>query len=125
MGEIRRVLNSLLQFLEQDESDSMIVAATNLKTLLDDALFRRFDDVIRYRLPTQPELHDLIANRLAAFQLSHDQIKELTAQAVGLSHAEMCRACDEAAKMAVLDDRRNIVAADLQRSSQLRQERSK
>lgn len=123
VGEIRRVLNSFLQFLEQDDSDSLIVAATNLEGLLDDALFRRFDDVIRYRLPNQPELHDLIANRLAAFQLSAAQIEELAALAVGLSHAELCRACDEAAKMAVLDDRRTIAPPDLQRSIQLRQER--
>jgi SpoVK/Ycf46/Vps4 family AAA+-type ATPase len=123
VGEIRRVLNSFLQFLEQDDSDSLIVAATNLEGLLDDALFRRFDDVIRYRLPNQPELHDLIANRLAAFQLSAAQIEELVAQADGLSHAEICRACDEAAKMAVLADRRTIAPSDLARSIQLRQER--
>jgi SpoVK/Ycf46/Vps4 family AAA+-type ATPase len=123
VGEIRRVLNSFLQFLEQDDSDSLIVAATNLEGLLDDALFRRFDDVIRYRLPNQPELHDLIANRLAAFQLSAAQLEALAAQGVGLSHAELCRACDEAAKMAVLDDRRTIAPPDLQRSIQLRQER--
>ncbi|MSR60498.1 MAG: AAA family ATPase [Planctomycetaceae bacterium] len=125
VGEIRRVLNSFLQFLEQDESDSVIVAATNLEDLLDDALFRRFDDVIRYRFPNRPELHDLIANRLAAFNLSRDQIDDLAGKAVGLSHAEICRACDEAAKMAVLDDRREIAAVDLQRSIQLRQERQR
>jgi AAA+ superfamily predicted ATPase len=99
------------------------VASTNLEDLLDDALFRRFDDVIRYRLPNKPELHDLIANRLAAFHLSEREIDELAGQAIGLSHAEICRACDEAAKMAVLDDRRAIAATDLQRSIQLRQER--
>jgi len=123
VGEIRRVLNSFLQFLEQDDSDSLIVAATNLEGMLDDALFRRFDDVIRYRLPTQSELHDLIANRLSAFQLGSDTIEQLVSQAVNLSHAEICRACDEAAKMAVLEDRRMIAPADLQRSIQLRQDR--
>jgi len=123
VGEIRRVLNSFLQFLEQDNSDSLIVAATNLENLLDDALFRRFDDVIRYRLPNEQELKGLIANRLAAFKVSKDQIEDLAERAVGLSHAEMCRACDEAAKMAVLDDRRTIAAPDLLRSIQIRQER--
>lgn len=123
VGEIRRVLNSFLQFLEGDDSDSVIVAATNLEGLLDEALFRRFDDVIRYRLPTQPELHDLVCNRLAAFHLRADEIKKLSAQAIGLSHAELCRACDEAAKMAVMEDRRTIVPAQLQRTIQLRQER--
>jgi SpoVK/Ycf46/Vps4 family AAA+-type ATPase len=123
VGEIRRVLNSFLQFLEQDDSDSLIVAATNLEGLLDDALFRRFDDVIRYRFPTQTELQDLIANRLAAFELPSKEVEALAGRAIGLSHAEICRACDEAAKMAVLEDRRKIASCDLQRSIQLRHER--
>jgi SpoVK/Ycf46/Vps4 family AAA+-type ATPase len=123
VGEIRRVLNSFLQFLEQDDSDSVIVAATNLEDLLDEALFRRFDDVLRYQLPNEHELQELIANRLAAFKLSEADRRDAAAQAVGLSHAEMCRACDEAAKIAVLEDRRSIAPKDLHRSIQLRQER--
>src|SRR3984893_2166262 len=51
VGEIRRVLNSFLRFLEQDESQGLVVAATNHPELLDRALFRRFDDVIEYVLP--------------------------------------------------------------------------
>lgn len=125
VGEIRRVLNSFLQFLEQDDSDSLIVAATNLEEILDDALFRRFDDVIRYHLPTESELRDLIANRLAAFQVDNDELSQMATLAQGLSHAEICRACDEAAKIAVLDDRRNIARKDVQRAIRLRQERKR
>jgi SpoVK/Ycf46/Vps4 family AAA+-type ATPase len=125
VGEIRRVLNSFLQFLEQDDSESLIVAATNLEDMLDDALFRRFDDVIRYRLPSEEELRDLIANRLAAFKLGDCERKQIAVLAVGLSHAEICRACDEAAKLAVLSDRRTIEVADLQRAIQLRQDRKR
>ena len=51
VGEIRRVLNSFLQLLEKDDSDGLIIAATNHPELLDPALFRRFDDVIHYSLP--------------------------------------------------------------------------
>ena len=80
----------------------------NLEDLLDDALFRRFDDVIRYRTPNESDLRGLIANRLAAFQLDEETRGELALLAVGLSHADVCRACDEAAKMAVLGDRREI-----------------
>ena len=43
VGEIHRVLNSFLQFLEAELSDSILVAATNHPALLDSALFRRFD----------------------------------------------------------------------------------
>lgn len=55
VGEIRRVLNSFLQFLEHDNSESVIVAATNSAEALDDALFRRFDDVLEYHLPSQDD----------------------------------------------------------------------
>jgi len=125
VGEIRRVLNSFLQFLEQDDSESLIVAATNLEDMLDDALFRRFDDVIRYPLPTENDLCDLIANRLAAFQIEGCHLKSLARHAVGLSHAEVCRACEEAAKAAVLNDHRRIQAVDLERAIKLRQDRKR
>jgi SpoVK/Ycf46/Vps4 family AAA+-type ATPase len=108
VGEIRRVLNSFLQFLEQDESDSMIVAATNLEQLLDEALFRRFDEIVRYHLPVEAEIVPLVANRLAAFSVPKASIPRIAKLAVGLSHAEICRACDDAAKIAVLKDLESV-----------------
>lgn len=108
VGEIRRVLNSFLQFLEQDDSDSLIIAATNLDGILDEALFRRFDDIVKYHLPCLQEIDQLIANRLAAFNLDARDRKAVSKRAEGLCHAEICRACDEAAKEAVLDNRRTI-----------------
>ncbi len=56
VGEIRRVLNSFLQMIESDDSDSILVAATNHVDLLDHALFRRFDDIIEYQLPKKKEV---------------------------------------------------------------------
>lgn len=47
VGEARRILNSFLQMIEQDDSNSLIICATNHIEILDHALFRRFDDVIR------------------------------------------------------------------------------
>ena len=125
VGEIRRVLNSFLQFLEQDDSDSLIVAATNLEGILDDALFRRFDDVITYHMPDTTELSSLIANRLATFQYHKSEIEEVAESAFGLSHAEVCRACDEAAKLAVLADRKMIQTSDLLNAIQLRKARKR
>lgn len=108
VGEIRRVLNSFLQFLEQDRSDSMIVAATNYKKLLDSALFRRFDDVINYVLPTREQVRVIIQNKLAQFDCAVKQWESLEEIAEGLSHAEITRACDDAAKLAVLQGTRKI-----------------
>jgi SpoVK/Ycf46/Vps4 family AAA+-type ATPase len=102
VGEIRRVLNSFLQFLERDDTDSIIVAATNFVGMLDDALFRRFDDVITYALPDKRLVRLLVENRLTTFDLSSVKWGEVSLAARGLSHAEVARACDDAARGAVL-----------------------
>ncbi|QEG37704.1 AAA family ATPase [Bythopirellula goksoeyrii] len=102
VGEIRRVLNSFLQFLEQDDSDSLVVAATNYVEMLDDALFRRFDDVIEYVIPTPEQVKALIENRLSSFGLGRIAWTKVKDVSAGLSHAEISRACDDAAKDCLL-----------------------
>jgi SpoVK/Ycf46/Vps4 family AAA+-type ATPase len=102
IGEIRRVLNSFLQFLEQDQSDSMLLAATNHPQLLDRALFRRFDSVIEYPLPSAEIIHAIIRNRLAAIRLAPIRWKAVADVAAGLSHAEVTLAAERAAKDTIL-----------------------
>jgi SpoVK/Ycf46/Vps4 family AAA+-type ATPase len=113
VGEIRRVLNSFLQFLEADESDSLILAATNHSGILDPALFRRFDDVIRYDCPNPEQVESLVRSRLNSFDLSRVQWEEVRRAATGLSFAEVARASTEAAKAAVLDDRTEIATKNI------------
>ena len=102
VGEIRRVLNSFLQFMEQDHSESVILAATNYVGLLDSALFRRFDDVIEYGMPDESQIENVIKNRLHNFKFKSVKWKKITSHAVGLSHAEVTRASNEAAKQSIL-----------------------
>jgi SpoVK/Ycf46/Vps4 family AAA+-type ATPase len=108
VGEIRRVLNSFLQFLEQDDGPGLIVAATNHPELLDKALARRFDDVIPYSLPSPTVIRGIIESRLATFDLASLGWDEVAARAEGLSQADIARAADEAAKGAVLAEREAI-----------------
>ncbi len=108
VGEIRRVLNSFLQFLEQDESDSIILAATNHVGMLDDALFRRFDDVVRYSPPVDQQIDHLVRNRLGVLLVKRPDWAEIRKAAVGLSHADITRACDNAAKDCILRDLKRI-----------------
>jgi SpoVK/Ycf46/Vps4 family AAA+-type ATPase len=102
VGEIRRILNSFLQFLERDDSDSIVVAATNFVGMLDEALFRRFDDVIEYALPDEAILRRLIQNRLTSFDLDDVKWESINVAARNLSHSEVARACDDAARGAVM-----------------------
>lgn len=102
VGEIRRVLNSFLQFLEKDDSDSIIIAATNHADLLDKALFRRFDDVIEYALPDERTAVKIIESRLAQFNVDRVGWAKVSTEVSGLSQGELVRASDEAAKHAIL-----------------------
>lgn len=104
VGEIRRVLNSFLQMIEHDQSNSLIIAATNHPEILDYALFRRFDDVIEYRLPTASQAADLIRSRLGNFAPKSFPLKNIAVRAEGLSYAEIRRAIDETIKEAVMHD---------------------
>ncbi len=113
VGEMRRVLNSFLQFLEGDDSDSLILGATNHQEALDPALFRRFDDVIRYALPAPDQIELLTKNRLNSFALTNVDWKEVREAGIGLSYAEVARACMESAKSAVLEDRNQISTENL------------
>lgn len=115
VGEIRRVLNSFLQMIEHDQSNSLIVAATNHPEILDYALFRRFDDVVEYKLPTPGQITGLIHSRLRGFLPKRFSIKAVTTRSEGLSCAEICRAVDGAIKEAVMHDQGSVKEADLNR----------
>jgi SpoVK/Ycf46/Vps4 family AAA+-type ATPase len=108
VGEMRRVLNSFLQLLEQENSDSLIVAATNNANILDQALFRRFDDILYYDLPTPPEIRSLIENRLGEFKPPKMSFDLAVQAAKSLSHAEIGQACDDAIKEAILSGRKKV-----------------
>jgi SpoVK/Ycf46/Vps4 family AAA+-type ATPase len=113
VGEIRRVLNSFLQFLENDDGPSLIIAATNHPELLDRALCRRFDDVITYELPTIDIARGILENHLSTFgrtDIDWDPVLDAT---VGLSQADIARAADEAAKVAVLGGSEEILTSTL------------
>mgnify|MGYP003342751070 CR=1 FL=1 len=113
VGEIRRVLNSFLQFLEQDSSDSLVLAATNHGAMLDRALFRRFDSVLLYAIPAAPLAVRVMQARLGFLDTSLLDWQATAEHANGLSHAELVLACEQAAKQTVLANRAAIRQGDL------------
>ena len=106
--EMHRVLNLFLQFIEQDFSDSIIIAATNSGNLLDQALFRRFDDVLRFTLPTDDEIRKLFDLKLNKFMKKSFINQEIVDIASGLCHADITKACENAIKQAILADDKQI-----------------
>jgi SpoVK/Ycf46/Vps4 family AAA+-type ATPase len=113
VGEIRRVLNTFLQFLEQDDSDSLVLAATNHPKVLDRALFRRFDAAVEYDVPPPAVVEQLLRSRLSLLDTKELSWPQVVSAAEGLSHAEIVRACEQAAKNVLLDDRTQVATRDL------------
>ena len=106
VGEIRRIVNSFLQMVEQDTSDSLIIAATNHPSILDRALFRRFDDIVQYGLPTIAEIQAALRSKLSGSRISSKiSWVKLASKAKGLSYADVTRATTDALKHALIEGR--------------------
>ncbi|QVL42902.1 MAG: ATP-binding protein [Alcanivorax sp.] len=113
VGEIRRILNSFLQMIEQDASHSLIIGATNHPDILDSALFRRFDDLLHYELPDEAHIASVLKVRLGRMVTKGVSWKRLAGKAVGLSYAEVTRASDEALKSALIESKTSITEKDI------------
>jgi len=104
VGEIRRVLNSVLAFMEEPNStDSLVLAATNQVEILDQALARRFDEVIEYTLPDVAAARAIIERRLGKFKLAPKSWTTLEPALEGLSPGELVRGADAVVKDAILE----------------------
>lgn len=122
VGEVRRILNSFLQMIEQDDSHSLIIGATNHPDILDNALFRRFDDLLHYELPDEAHIASVLKSRLSRMAVKNTSWKRLATKALGLSYAELTRAADEVLKTALIDRSEKVSEKDI---SQALEERRK
>ncbi|HBX95235.1 MAG TPA: AAA family ATPase, partial [Hyphomonas sp.] len=113
VGEARRVLNSFLQFLDEDTGPSIVVATTNLPGILDRAVLRRFDLVLPYVMPDGPAIRQALERRLIGFSFNRIGWKRVTDVATGLSTADIVAAAEDAARRAVLNDTDKIATQDL------------
>lgn len=122
VGEARRILNSLLTMIEQDNSTSLIICATNYSELLDRALFRRFDDVINYHLPSAPNIENLLVRRLKPYAPARISWKARAAKAEGLSAADVKVIADDVVKEILLSKATKFKAEWLDRAIRERQQ---
>lgn len=104
VGEQRRILNTFLQLLERDDSDSFIIAATNSIESIDKAMFRRFDDVIEYSLPDREQRLALLHEYLYAAKDLDFALAESLFE--GMSHAEIKMLCSDIFKESLLNDKK-------------------
>lgn len=109
VGEIPRIVNMLLQLLEEYDLPGLIVATTNLEESLDDALFRRFDDVFEIPKPGKTEIRKLLDMTLSAMRVSQDvNWPKIMEQLVGYSAANIVTIAQNAAKSSVLSGENEV-----------------
>jgi len=109
IGEVARIVNTLLQLMEEYEAPGLLVATTNIENSLDEALFRRFDDVFQVPLPGKEEIHKLLELTLSSVERSKS-VKWATVvkKLEGVSAAYVVRVAQAAAKTAVLCGKRVV-----------------
>lgn len=105
VGEVPRIVNMLLLLLDEYNSDGLVIAATNLEISLDEALFRRFDDIIEIPLPTEKEIEMLLNKPFYNIKIDEKiSFKLLSKKLIGNSAANIVSLMNNAAKMCVLKE---------------------
>lgn len=112
-GEIKRVVNSFLQLLDGFEGRSLIIAATNFEQSLDPAIWRRFDDVLRFPLPSLKEVEELLSKLLRPLKTTRAQRDRLAEAVAGTSFADVERVCLDVRKHNVLAGATSLREADI------------
>ncbi|MBN0975361.1 MULTISPECIES: AAA family ATPase [unclassified Gordonia (in: high G+C Gram-positive bacteria)] len=100
-GEMKRVVTAFLQMTDRYRGPSLLLAATNHPSLLDEALWRRFDEVLTFGLPTVHQLRQVLRLRLKGVPHRNIEIDLHASALKGLPHA--------AAEKLIIDARRNAL----------------
>jgi SpoVK/Ycf46/Vps4 family AAA+-type ATPase len=117
IGEASRIVNSLLQLMEDYDAPGLLVATTNVESSLDTALFRRFDDVFLVPPPGPEEIQKLLTMTLSAVrQVEMINWERIVKQLSGASAAMVVKAAQDAAKAAVLKGKKGVAESDLQQA---------
>lgn len=110
-GEMKRVVNTILQLFDYLPQDSIVIAATNHSQMIDDALLRRFDNKIEFQLPDQTQIREIIGKTLKDDAFKLDQPRKLTQiikSCQGLSYYSIQRTLINAIKRSIFYKKENI-----------------
>lgn len=115
-GELKRVVNSFLQLLDGYRGRSLVIAATNFEQSLDPALWRRFDEIIRFERPSEEQIGQLLQGLLQSEPQPDFSLRDVAGRLAGMSHAEIERMCLDALRSKVLAGRRLLTRDDVDRA---------
>ena len=113
VGELKRVVNSLLQVMDMFNSNhSIIIASTNHQYLLDPALWRRFDDVLNFPIPGKAEREQYIKTLLNGVHFE-GSVANLAKSTSSMSYADIKKVVVEGVKTMILSGRQKVLSTDI------------
>lgn len=105
VGEMHRIVNILLTLLEDYNSQGILIATTNIENAIDQALFRRFDDIIEMPKPSKDEILRLTKMTVSSIDKSKDiNWNSIIEKLFGSSSAIVVKVANDAAKLAVISN---------------------
>lgn len=117
VGEVPRIVNMLLTLLDEYDAPGLVVATTNLKVSLDEALFRRFDDVIELPIPERNERKRLLEMTLSAIELSSEiDLERISEELEGYSAANIVIIAQRAAKISILGGDKKVCSKHFEKA---------
>lgn len=114
LGELKRVVVSLLQNIDALDSKTILLAATNHEHLLDPAIWRRFAYRVRIDRPSGPVRQKLLEKYLGEFAIEKDATL-FGAAAEGLTGSEIRQIAEDAKRSAILGGRASVSETDVLR----------
>jgi len=114
-NELRRVVNSLLIFIDRIRPRGFLVAATNLEQSLDPAIWRRFDEVIWFERPDREMIGRFLKLKFKNIHISFDAMAHAPSLE-GYSYAEIERICVQAIKASVIERHKDVREQDFRQA---------
>lgn len=117
-GEIKRLVNSLIQIIDNSNNNSIFIAATNYESLLDAAIWRRFDEVLFFDKPDFELRKNLIEKKLISIRHQGINIEKIASRLQDATGADIERICSDAIKSVILKSQNLLTASDLEEALQ-------
>ena len=107
LGELKRVVNSLLQNIDDYCDEGILIAATNHQELLDSAIWRRFQSVIEMPRPGLSEIEQMmkmLPDFIDTSQIKDNQWKKIYKSLMGSSYSDIKKISNNLSKKSLLSN---------------------
>ena len=120
-GAMKRAVNSLLKNIDKMnlvKNGVLLIGATNHPRLLDEAAWRRFDEVVEFSLPSE-EMRERILKKITHSVGCECDFRYLAAQTDGLSGSDLRMLVKEAILSSIMDGRKALLQSDIEKGIQM------